>query len=87
MNDRQRRLLQELGGELAGVLRGSLSRSPQERAASAARWEALRERAEAPAGDGFRDDLHEILGAAVDRLEALHDEILPDEPRPHRVRK
>jgi hypothetical protein len=73
-----------LFAELAGIVRASLSRSPQERAESVARWEALRDRAAEGRGDNFREDLNGILRDAVDRLEALHDEVLPDEPRPRR---
>ena len=80
MNERTRSFLDDVVRELGGVVRGSLSRTPAERAAAAARWEALMSRAREPAGDGFRDDLHGILGDVVDRLEELHDELLPDEP-------
>jgi hypothetical protein len=76
MNDRHVELIGHLAGELAGVVRGSLSRSPEERAASVARWEALRERAGQDGGDRFREDLNGILSEAVARLEALHDEVL-----------
>ena len=76
MNDRHAKLIGELAGELAGVVRASLARSPEERAASVARWEALRARAAEDGGDRFRDDLNGILSDAVDRLEALHDQML-----------
>jgi hypothetical protein len=76
----QRELLRELGGELASLVRGHTSRSAQEREAAARRWAVLKERAEASPSEDFRADLNGILSGAVDRLQALHDEVLgPDD--------
>ena len=76
MSRHQRDLLRELGGELAEFLREHQSRSAEEREAAAKRWAALKERAEESPGDDFRADLTGILSRTVDRLQALHDEVI-----------
>lgn len=84
MSRHQRDLLRELGGEIAALVRGHTSRSAEEREAAARRWAALKERAEPSPGDDFRVELHGILSRAVDRLEALHDEVLGADDQPDR---
>lgn len=71
MSDHHRRLLRELGAEAMAIVRERASADPEERAAGARRWEELSRRAAAPAGDGFRRDLRDILERAVSRLEEL----------------
>lgn len=84
MNADSRRLLHELGSEIAALLRSHGSRSPEQREAAARRWAALKERAETSPGDDFRLELHGILSRAVGRLEGLHDEVLRADDQPDR---